>query len=148
MQYKNNPLSPHLQIYKWQISSLLSIAHRIIGVINILAITLICIWVSSLFLGEENYEITKLFYQKNYEFRKNLNSIDNKLFTNDYEPIDLAYSNELYKMHPGARKFYLEKNLISLNSKYNYDLEYYHDNVVKNYWEHPNIGIKSFNLKK
>lgn len=94
------------------------------------------------------YEITKLFYQKNYEFRKNLNSIDNKLFTNDYEPIDLAYCNELYKMHPGARKFYLEKNLISLNSKYNYDLEYYHDNVVKNYWDHPNIGIKSFNLKK
>ena len=61
MQYKNNPLSPHLQIYKWQISSLLSIAHRIVGVINILAITLICIWVSSLFFGEENYEITKLF---------------------------------------------------------------------------------------
>ena len=61
MQYKNNPLSPHLQIYKWQISSLLSIAHRIIGVVNIFAITLICIWVSSLFLGEESYEITKLF---------------------------------------------------------------------------------------
>ena len=39
MQYKNNPLSPHLQIYKWQISSLLSIAHRIVGVINIIAIT-------------------------------------------------------------------------------------------------------------
>ena len=36
MQYKNNPLSPHLQIYKWQISSLLSIAHRIVGIINIL----------------------------------------------------------------------------------------------------------------
>ena len=61
MQYKNNPLSPHLQIYKWQISSLLSIAHRITGVVNIFAITLICIWVSSLFLGEESYEITKLF---------------------------------------------------------------------------------------
>ena len=61
MYHKNNPLSPHLQIYKWQISSLLSIAHRIVGVINILAITLICIWVSSLFFGEENYEITKLF---------------------------------------------------------------------------------------
>ena len=61
MQYKNNPLSPHLQIYKWQISSLLSIAHRIVGVINILAITLICFWVSSLFLGAESYEITKLF---------------------------------------------------------------------------------------
>jgi len=61
MQYKNNPLSPHLQIYKWQISSLLSIAHRIVGVINILAITLICIWVSLLFLGEESYEIIKSF---------------------------------------------------------------------------------------
>ena len=61
MQNKNNPLSPHLQIYKWQISSLLSITHRIVGVINILAITLICIWVLSLLLGESNYEITKEF---------------------------------------------------------------------------------------
>ena len=61
MQNKNNPLSPHLQIYKWQISSLLSITHRIVGVINILAITLICIWVLSLLLGESNYEITKVF---------------------------------------------------------------------------------------
>ena len=61
MQHKNNPLSPHLQIYRWQISSLLSIAHRITGVVNIFAITLICIWVSSLFFGEESYEITKLF---------------------------------------------------------------------------------------
>ena len=57
----NNPLSPHLQIYKWQISSLLSITHRIVGVINILAITLICIWVLSLLLGESNYEITQVF---------------------------------------------------------------------------------------
>ncbi len=61
MQNKNNPLSPHLQIYKWQISSLLSITHRIVGVINILTITLICIWVLSLFFGEDSYEVTKLF---------------------------------------------------------------------------------------
>ena len=60
MQYKNNPLSPHLQIYRWQISSLLSIAHRIVGVINIIAITLICIWTSSLLFGESNYEMTKI----------------------------------------------------------------------------------------
>ena len=60
MQYKNNPLSPHLQIYRWQISSLLSIAHRIVGVINIIAITLICIWTLSLFFGESNYEIIKI----------------------------------------------------------------------------------------
>ena len=61
MQNNNNPLSPHLEIYKWQISSLLSIVHRIVGVINILAITLICIWALSLLLGENSYEITELF---------------------------------------------------------------------------------------
>ena len=61
MENNNNPLSPHLQIYKWQISSLLSISHRIVGVINISAITLICIWTLSLLLGESSYEITKLF---------------------------------------------------------------------------------------
>ena len=61
MQQNNNPLSPHLQIYKWQISSLLSITHRIVGVINILAITLICIWTLSLLAGENTYEITHLF---------------------------------------------------------------------------------------
>ena len=52
----NNPLSPHLQVYKWHISSLVSIATRIIGIINIFAITLICIWFASLLLGQSNYE--------------------------------------------------------------------------------------------
>tara|TARA_B100000401_G_C52752656_1_gene694017 strand:- start:354 stop:740 length:387 start_codon:yes stop_codon:yes gene_type:complete len=61
MQNNNNPLSPHLGIYKWQISSLLSITHRIVGVINILAITLICFWTLSLLLGENSYEATKIF---------------------------------------------------------------------------------------
>ncbi len=61
MQKNNNPLSPHLGIYRWQISSLLSIAHRIIGVVNILAITLICFWMLSLLLGEDNYEIINFF---------------------------------------------------------------------------------------
>ena len=50
-----NPLSPHIQIYRWHISSLVSISHRITGVINIVAITLICIWVALLVLGETNY---------------------------------------------------------------------------------------------
>ena len=57
MQDKNNPLSPHLQIYKWQISSLLSITHRIVGVINILAITIICFLSLSLLLGAESYQV-------------------------------------------------------------------------------------------
>ena len=51
----NNPLSPHLQIYKWQISSLLSITHRIVGVVNFFAIILICFWTMLIILGQSNY---------------------------------------------------------------------------------------------
>ena len=50
-----NPLSPHIQIYRWHISSLVSISHRVTGIINIVAITLICIWASLLVFGEANY---------------------------------------------------------------------------------------------
>ena len=59
----NNPLSPHIQIYKWHVSSLVSIATRIAGIINILAITLICVWFAILLFGESNYEIIKVFLQ-------------------------------------------------------------------------------------
>ena len=57
------PLSPHIQIYSWNISSLISISHRITGVINILIFTLICLWISLLMLGESNYEYIKFFLQ-------------------------------------------------------------------------------------
>ena len=57
----NNPLSPHIQIYRWHISSLVSISHRITGIINIVAITIICFWIASLLLGENSYELTKIF---------------------------------------------------------------------------------------
>ena len=57
------PLSPHIQIYSWNISSLISISHRITGVINILIFTLICFWIGLLMLGESNYEYIKFFLQ-------------------------------------------------------------------------------------
>ena len=56
-----NPLSPHIQIYNWHISSLVSISHRITGIINFFTITLIGIWVASLLLGEESYVFTNFF---------------------------------------------------------------------------------------
>ena len=59
MQNKS-PLSPHIQIYKWHISSLVSISNRITGIINILVITLICLWASLLLLGESRYESINL----------------------------------------------------------------------------------------
>jgi len=59
MENNKNPLSPHLQIYQWQISSLLSISHRIVGVVNTIVITLISFWFLLLLTGETNYEIIK-----------------------------------------------------------------------------------------
>ena len=58
----NNPLSPHIQIYNWHISSLVSICHRITGIINITIITLICFWVAFLLLGNSNYELIQNFF--------------------------------------------------------------------------------------
>ena len=55
------PLSPYIQIYRWHISSLVSISHRITGIINIVAITLICLWASLLLLGESKYETIEFF---------------------------------------------------------------------------------------
>ena len=55
------PLSPHIQIYRWHISSLVSICHRITGIINIILITLICLWASLLLLGESNYHLINSF---------------------------------------------------------------------------------------
>ena len=55
------PLSPHIQIYSWHISSLVSISHRITGIINIIAITVICFWSCLLILGENNYNLANYF---------------------------------------------------------------------------------------
>ena len=54
------PLSPHIQVYRWQISSLVSISHRITGIINIIAISLICLWISLIFFSESNYDTINL----------------------------------------------------------------------------------------
>ena len=56
-----NPISPHIQIYNWHISSLVSISHRITGIVNFFTITLIGIWIASLLLGEQNYDYIRIF---------------------------------------------------------------------------------------
>ena len=56
-----NPISPHIQIYNWHISSLVSISHRVTGIINFIAVTLIGIWIASLLLGEQSYQNINLF---------------------------------------------------------------------------------------
>ena len=59
----DNPLSPHIQIYNWHISSLVSISQRITGIINIIIITLICFWVTLLLLGNTNYDLIQKFFE-------------------------------------------------------------------------------------
>ena len=53
---KTRPLSPHLQIYKPQITSVLSIMHRITGVALTGGIFLLVVWIICLSLGEHFYE--------------------------------------------------------------------------------------------
>ena len=55
----NNPLSPHIQIYTWHISSLISISHRITGVINIIALTFISFWITSMLFGNTTYQLVQ-----------------------------------------------------------------------------------------
>jgi len=48
-----NPLSPHLQIYRWQITSVISILHRFSGVVTSLGSIILVTWLLALGLGEE-----------------------------------------------------------------------------------------------
>ena len=88
MENHKNPLSPHLQIYRWHISSLLSISHRIVGVVNILLITLICFWVLYLNLGENNYEIIEIilnsYLGKFFTIKSSSESKNNNQFALDF----------------------------------------------------------------
>ena len=61
MNVSKNPLSPHLQIYRWQISSLLSITHRITGILNLLGLIFISAWISSAGIGENLFEYFSVF---------------------------------------------------------------------------------------
>lgn len=49
------PLSPHLQIYKPQLTSVLSILHRITGAVFLMALFLFCAWLCALSAGEKIY---------------------------------------------------------------------------------------------
>ena len=52
---KKLPLSPHLQIYKPQMTSILSISHRISGLIMLVIFPVTLLWIMTLFFGEDSY---------------------------------------------------------------------------------------------
>ena len=57
MKKQDLPLSPHLQIYKPQITSLLSISHRISGVALNFVLVILVLGLLCITLGESYYEL-------------------------------------------------------------------------------------------
>ena len=58
------PISPHLQIYKPQITSVLSISHRLSGIFLGLGLVFSVFYVFFLALGEQSYTIWQCFSNK------------------------------------------------------------------------------------
>ena len=52
MSARPRPLSPHLQVYRWQMTSVLSILHRGTGLFLVLGSVMIAFWVVALALGQ------------------------------------------------------------------------------------------------
>lgn len=55
MHQSKRPLSPHLQIYRPQLTSVLSITHRASGIFLALAAVLLVIWLAALATGPEAF---------------------------------------------------------------------------------------------
>ena len=58
----NRPLSPHLSIYRPQITSVLSIFHRITGAGLFFSAILIIVWLVAVAAGDEYYKLVIVFY--------------------------------------------------------------------------------------
>jgi succinate dehydrogenase / fumarate reductase cytochrome b subunit len=55
MPLRDRPLSPHLEVYRWQIGSALSILHRLTGIALALGIAALAYWLTALAGGEPDY---------------------------------------------------------------------------------------------
>ena len=56
MAASNQPLSPHLHIYKPQLTSYMSILHRLSGIFLSLGLLALVYWFTSIALGHEAYQ--------------------------------------------------------------------------------------------
>ncbi len=55
MSTRPRPLSPHLTIYRWPITMLLSIMHRGTGLVLTFGLMIFALWLGSIALGESYY---------------------------------------------------------------------------------------------
>lgn len=62
MPVRARPLSPHLQVYRWQIGNTLSILHRLTGVALSLGILALAYWLMALAGGEDSYAAAMRVY--------------------------------------------------------------------------------------
>jgi succinate dehydrogenase / fumarate reductase cytochrome b subunit len=56
MPARSRPLSPHLDIYRWQMGNTLSILHRATGLALAFGLIALAFWLISLAGGEESYQ--------------------------------------------------------------------------------------------
>jgi succinate dehydrogenase / fumarate reductase cytochrome b subunit len=61
MKQDNRPLSPHIQIYRPQLTSVLSISHRITGIALSLGSLLLVFWLIAAAMGSETYSVANSF---------------------------------------------------------------------------------------
>ena len=54
---RTRPLSPHLQVYRPQMTSMMSILHRAAGVVLTTGTLIMAAWLVSLALGKEAYDV-------------------------------------------------------------------------------------------
>ncbi len=62
MGNSDRPLSPHLQIYKPQLTAVLSIAHRASGIFLVIGTLLLVYWLTALARGAESYAQAQAFF--------------------------------------------------------------------------------------
>ena len=57
MTIKQRPVSPHIQIYRPQLPSILSILHRVTGLFLVFGLIVVCSWLVCVALGEESFQM-------------------------------------------------------------------------------------------
>ena len=62
MAHGDRPLSPHLTVYRWQISNTLSIVHRMTGAALSLGAFALVGWLVSIAAGYESYSVVNYWF--------------------------------------------------------------------------------------
>jgi succinate dehydrogenase / fumarate reductase, cytochrome b subunit len=61
MSRSERPLSPHLGIYRWEVTMVLSILHRLSGVFLSMGVLFLAVWLSALAGGMESFALVNAF---------------------------------------------------------------------------------------